>query len=86
MLDGSFVQSDVLEYIICSPASSSDSLRGETVSTSSVGVSVPLEDDDELVGLTLGRALIRRRSIISSIETTSTIVGGCGSTSTGRSD
>ena len=73
-----------IEYIIYSSALSSDNFRGKTMSTSRVGVSVPL--DDELVGIALAKAFLRRRSTISCIETTSTVVGGSGSTSTGRSD
>ena len=54
------------------------------MSTLGVGVSVPL--DDELIGIALAKAFLRRRSTISYIKTTSTVVGGSGSTSTGRSD
>ena len=57
------------------------------MSTSLVGVRVRVALlVEELVGVTLTRALFRRRSIISSIDITVSTVGGISSTSFGRTD
>ena len=54
------------------------------MSTLGVGVSVPL--DDELIGIALAKAFLRRCSTISYIETTFIVVGGSSSISTRRSN
>ena len=73
-----------IEYIICSLALSSNNLRGKTVSTLGVRVSVPL--DDELKGIALAKAFLHCCSTISYINTTSIVVKGSSSISTRRSN
>ena len=59
-----------IEYIIYFLALSSNNLRGKTMFTLGVRVSVPL--DNELIGIALAIAFLRRYSTISYIKTTIT--------------
>ena len=73
-----------IEYIIYSLALSSNNLRGKTISTLGVKVSIPL--DNKLIRIALAKAFLYYYLIISYIKTTSIVIRSSSSISTRRSD
>ena len=75
-----------IEYIIYSLALSSNNLKGKTIFTLRVKVSILLDNDEEVIRIALVKVFLYYYLIISYIKTTSIVIRSSSSISTKRSN